>query len=134
MSETIFWCRPVCFIIAQILSRWILTKAFLKSTKLTKRCALQSMHCSTMFLTAKFLAEKPLPALNPIPTILTRLRITRQNTLLGIDSKVLHLNCHRHKYLLYFHYQSLVSPPIFLYFFSFPHFSEKGRTDTNICL
>ena len=59
--------------------------------------AFHSMHCLTIFLRTKILSEQPLPALNHAcssrilwsTAVLIRFRITRQNTLLGIDSKVI---------------------------------------------
>ena len=37
----------------EILSQWIISKTFLKSTKLTNKGAFHSIQCSTMFLRAK---------------------------------------------------------------------------------
>ena len=100
-SETPFrWVRrssvvnPECLITALKVSRWTLSKAFLKSTNLTNKGTFHSIHCSTMFLRGKISSEHL--ALNPAcsspihwsTTILIWFRITRQNNLLGIDSKV----------------------------------------------
>ena len=89
--------RTVMSLTFQRVSRCLLSKAILKSKKLTKKGAFHSIHCSTFFLRAKIWSEQPLPALNPAccsrilwsTIILILLRNTRQNTLLGIDSKVI---------------------------------------------
>ena len=96
-SVTIFEGTPYDLKIFRRVSRYKLSKAFLKSMKLMYKGVFHFRHCSMLFLNVKIWSIHPLPFLNPACSFRSLVSIarsillnkTRQKTLDGTESSVM---------------------------------------------